>query len=100
MRFYVTDRLCGHPGVPEGFGNRLALSIQCWGGVAHAHAAIVVDRRAADHRVNVMLILQCLGQPRQCHYSHPIAHYAALRLSIEGATFAIRRDDATCLIEV
>ena len=100
MRLDVTDRFCCHAGVSERLGNHLALSVQSGGGVAHAHAAIIVDRRAADHRVDVILILERLGQSFQRYYSNSTTKHAALRLSIEGATFAIRRDDATFLIEV
>ena len=48
----------------------------------------------------MILILERLGQSFQRYYSNSTTKHAALRLSIEGATFSIRRDDAPFFVDI
>ena len=56
MRLYVTDRLRRHTGHEQSLRDDFTLPLDAWCRVTYFLRAVVVDRRALDHRHDVVTI--------------------------------------------
>ena len=81
------------PATRQRLGDHRGLPADARRGVADLQRAVVVDRRALDHRVDRVAVGQRVRQPLQHHDADAAAEDRALRLGVEGAAVAIGRDD-------
>ena len=89
VRFDVGNRIGVHPGLGVRQRNDFGLTSDAGRGVTDFQRAIIVDRRAANHRVNRVAGGHGLGQPLENHDAHPFPRHRALRVRVEGAAVSI-----------
>ena len=94
------DRLGVHPGHGLGHGHHVGLPVDARGREADPVVAVVVDRRAQDHGVDVVAVGQGVGQALQHHDPRALAVHRALGRGVEGAAVAVGGEDAVGLVEV
>ena len=80
--------------------DHLGLALDTGRGVARAYPAVVVDRRAEDHRMDDVAVLDRLRHPLQGDRTDAAAHHGAVGLGVEAAHHAVRRGDAALLVQV
>ena len=91
-------------GVDVGNGMRLGDDFRLTGdggsGVSHLHRAVVVDGRAADHRVDPVAVLQRCAQRLEYQRRHPAAEYGAVGVGVERPAVPRRRHHRPGLVGV
>ncbi len=96
----IADR----PGLDVGRRQRLGdhgdLALDAGSREAHLRRAVVVDRRAADHRQDVVAVLAGVGEALEHHDTGAAAGHRAAGVAVEGAAMAVRRVDAALLVAV
>jgi hypothetical protein len=86
----VFERLGDHP--------RLAVEAGC--AIADLQRAVVVDRRATDHRHHRIAVGERLGQALEQHDAGAVAEGRAAGLGVEGPAPAVGRGEAACQVAV
>ena len=100
MRLDIADGLRRDLGHGLGGENDRRLSLDAGRGVTHLGRAVVVHRRAFDHRVDRVARGERLGQALERHHADAAADGCAGRARIEGPAVAIRRQNGAGLIAV
>ena len=76
------------------------MTLNARGGIAHFHRAIIIDRGAFDHSVDVIPVLDGSTQQFEHHNARPAAKDGSLRLCIKGAAMSIGRENHILLIKI
>ena len=100
VRLDIADGLRRDLGHGLGGENDRRLSLDAGRGVTHLGRAVVVHRRAFDHRVDRVARGERLGQALERHHADAAADGRAGRARIEGPAVAIRRQNGAGLIAV
>src|SRR6185312_5679737 len=98
--FDVADRVRGDTGRGQGLGDHRHLPFDAGSREAYLGRAVVVDGRTADHRQDVVAVLQGLGETLEHYDPGTAAGHRSLRLAIEGPAVAVGRSDAAFLLAV
>ncbi len=93
MGLEVRDRLQVHAGRRQRLGDNLGLPIHARRRVPHLQRAVVVDRRAQDHRVNVVAVGERVLQALEHHHPGAAAEEDALRSGVERPAVPLPRED-------
>ncbi len=96
----VGDGFRRNVGQGQRFGDGLRLAVDAGREVAHLAGAVVVDGRAFDDGVDVVAVLNRIGQTAQHHDAHRAAEHRAFGVGIEGMAVAIGRQDLALVVEV
>ncbi|MNI32923.1 hypothetical protein D3C73_868490 [compost metagenome] len=100
MCFYITNLLRIYPGHAVGRPDDLCLSIHTRRAVAYFAAAVIINCRSFNHRINVVIVVQGIFQPFQDHQADAVAHHGPVRCGVERPAAAVRRQDHPVLMEV
>ncbi len=98
--FDVADGVGRHTGVRVGLGDHLALAAHAGRGEADLVAAVVVEGRAQDHRVDVVAVADGVGQALEEDHAGAAAPHGAVGGAVEGAAGTARGIDAVGGVEI
>src|SRR5690348_8989618 len=87
-------------GDSQGTLDDISLSIDTRRSVADLVAAVVIDRRAFDDRVDRIVIGLRIGESLEDHNTEATAKNSPLRPDIERPAVPIRGDDTALLVEI
>ena len=96
----VADRLGGHAGHRQRLGDHRRLPLDARRGEADLERAVVVDRRAEDHRAYAVAVGQGVLQPAEHHHAGARGEDGARRLGVERPAVAVRRQDRVAHVAV
>ena len=98
--FDVADRLGVDPGDLEGLREDRRLAVDARGGETNLVGAVVVDRRAEDHRLDRIAVGEGVGEALQDHYRGAARADGPLGAGVEGTAMAVGGGDASLPVSV
>ena len=87
-------------GHSQRFGDDLGLPLNTGGAKADFLRAIVIDRRAFDHRQNVVAVGQGFAQAFEDNDTDAAAKNRALGAGVKGPTMTVGREDRALLVKI
>ncbi len=96
----VADGRGGNAGNRQGLGDAPGLAIEARRQVADLAASVVVHRRPAQQRVDVIAGSSGLGGPSQHHDAGAAAEDGAAGVGVESAAMTVGRQDLAVVVEV
>ena len=100
VAFNVIDGVRRCIGYCQRLGNRGGLSVDRRRQIARFGCAIVVDRRAANDRPDVIAVGNRIIQSAQHHHTSARAKDSALRAVIKGVALPVRRQDFVFFVQI
>ena len=100
VRFHVRNRIRIHLGGRQSRGHDFGLAGDARSQVSGLSQAVIINRRAPNHRMDAVAIGEGVLQPPQHHHAGPTAENGARRVGVEGPAVAVPGQDFSFPVQV